>query len=75
MCITNTQLAAIALKEKVRVHLCECGEARVISWSKGAEWSVHEVGNGRGTHQRQLGLQNRGCIVPHTDIVTESGQV
>ena len=75
MGIADSQVTAIGRQEKVRVHFGEGGKGRVIDWSKGAKGAIHEVGNGRGLHHGQLSTQDSGCIVAHSYVVTQYGQV
>ena len=46
--ITDTQVTAIGGEKEVRVHLGQGGKRRVVDWSKGAEGTVHEIGDRGG---------------------------
>ena len=48
MGITDTQVTAIGGEKEVRVHLGQGGKRRVVDWSKGAEGTVHEIGDRSG---------------------------
>ena len=52
--VADADVAAVGGEEEVRVHLAEGGEGGVVDGGKGAERSVHEVGDGRGLGHGQL---------------------